>query len=198
MKQIVSILFACVVGLQAFDIKCNFHSFDDFFISGLVCKATNVKITSRQTITSVNGHNNFDGSNCTTINIWNQVVHFIPEGLGKFFPNPERLAIKGSNLKRVEKKDLQQFPKLRFLDLNANKIEFLPGDLFEKNPEIRRFSVSYNQISHVGHNLLTPLKNLEIVYLKENKCIDDEFESDELEIASDLIARCPQPTKEMI
>jgi hypothetical protein len=225
MKQIVAIMFACIVGLQAIDLQCKFQSFDDPHMSETACKTIHVNITSRETITSVNGESNFDGSKYSAVNIWKQVVHFIPEGLGGFFPNLEELTIKISKLKKVQKEDLQQFPKLRFLDLHLNKIEFLPGDLLDANPELRAIAVGYNQISHVSHNLVTSLNKLEFIFLKGNKCIDEEYqtgtyiidksynetkprnifkllasleESDVESFTADLIAKCPEPTQKII
>jgi hypothetical protein len=175
MRQIIAILLLFVVGLEAIDLKCRFN-FEHFkYVAGNGCRASNVNITSRQTITSVNGRTNFDGSSYEIFIIANQVVNFIPADLGKFFPNLDGLSITGSMLKKVEKKDLQQFPNLIELHLYSNEIKFLPGDLFEGNLELRSFSFDSNPITHVGHNLVTPLKELEAAWFRSTNCMNKSY-----------------------
>jgi Leucine-rich repeat (LRR) protein len=189
MRQIIVVLFMCIVGLDAVDLQCNTNW-------GSFCAIHNINITSRQTVTSIKGQSNFNGSSCTSIDILYQVANFIPERLGRFFPNVESLEIHDSKLKAVEKKDLQQFPKLERLLLNGNNIKVLPGDLFEKNPEIRAVLIRGNQITHVGQNLLKPLKKLEYVNFDGNKCISKRYDESEMaSLAADLKAKCPEPTR---
>jgi hypothetical protein len=137
------------------------------------------------------------GDFCTSykiIKIWEQVVHFIPEDLGKLFPILEVLTIYKSNLKKVEKKDFQQLPKLTVINLHLNEIEFLPGDLFEANPELWAIRISSNQISHVSHNLVTPLEKLQYACLDGNKCIGKGYDQSQIaSLAADLRAKCPEP-----
>jgi Leucine-rich repeat (LRR) protein len=192
MRQTIAILLMCIVGLDAVDLQCHIGF-------GSICTVHNINITSRQTVTSINGQSNFNGSSCTSIDILYQVANFIPERLGRFFPNVESLEIHDSKLKAVEKKDLQQFPKLRELSLDLNKIELLPGDLFEENPDLEVFSIKSNQISHVGHNLVQPLNKLREVHLNRNKCISKDYDIKVIEsLTADLMAQCPEPTQEMI
>jgi Leucine-rich repeat (LRR) protein len=102
-------------------------------------------------------------------------------------------------MKAVEKKDLQQFPELIYVDLSRNELELLLGDLFEANPKIHTFDFGYNQISHIGHSLVTNLKRLRTAYLKRNRCIDKRYEqSDVASLTVDLIANCPEPTQESL
>jgi hypothetical protein len=69
------------------------------FLCQDACIAFEVNITSRQTITSINGQTNFDGSYHTIVDIKRGVVDLIPEGLEKFFPNLEALTTFFSKLK---------------------------------------------------------------------------------------------------
>jgi hypothetical protein len=133
MRRIIGILLLFVVGLEAIDLQCTFESTIYVPISGTACKASDVDITSRQTITSVNGETKINGSEYNMVRIKDQVVNFIPDGLGKFFPEIELLEIANSKLKKVEKKDLEKFPNLKLLVLTQNEIKFLPNDLFEGN-----------------------------------------------------------------
>jgi hypothetical protein len=199
MRQIITILLVCVAGLEAVDFQCEFTSFDNSFVKGIGCSLSNVNITSRQTITSVNGQSDFDGSSYKIIGFMEQVLHFIPKGLGKFFPNLEMLSIYKSKLKAVEKEDLKQFSNLSAVLFYLNEIQFLPSDLFEANPNISKIEISGNNISYVGHNLVTPLKNLELAYFNGNGCIDKGYNQTNIaSLAGDLKAACSEPTQEMI
>jgi hypothetical protein len=197
MKRIIAILIL-IVRLDAIDLQCRFEPMRWTYVTGPACKASNLNITSRQTITSVNGETNFDGSSYKFIIVNSQVVSFIPEGLGEFFPNLESLHIVRSKLKKVEKKDLQPFPKLKELILYSNKIESLPGDLLEGNLELKQVHFNSNPITHVGHNLVTPLKKLEHASFSKTKCIDESYGPELISsLTTDLRRNCPEPTQEM-
>jgi Leucine-rich repeat (LRR) protein len=200
MRRIIGILLLSIVGLDAIDLQCEFVPIKNWaYVSGTGCIASIVNITSRQIITSVNGQNNFDGSNYKMVRIDNQVVNFIPEGLGKFFPNLEGLRIASSELKKVEKKDLGAFPKLKEFSFESNEIKFLPSDLFEGNLELQLLYFNSNPITHVGHNLVSPLKKLERAHFKSTKCINKHYYTSEISsLVADLRANCPEPTQEMI
>jgi Leucine-rich repeat (LRR) protein len=116
--------------------------------------------------------------------------------LGNFFPNLEALQISHSKLKKVEKRDFEQFPKLIEFSSNTNDIESVPSDLFEGNLELKSFSFLENKITHVGHNLVTPLKKLEYASFAFNQCINDSYEKSQISsLAADLKAKCPEHTQ---
>jgi Leucine-rich repeat (LRR) protein len=199
MRRIIAILLLFVVGLEAIDLQCRFKYDYWGLLDGPACWTSNVNITSRQIITSVNGQSNFNGLDYNLMQISNQSVTFIPESLEKFFPNIEGLSITWSNLTKLEKKDMQQFPNLKILFLSGNKLEFLPGDLFEGNLELQIFSLYNNPITHIGHNLVTPLKKLESAIFPKCSCVDEVyFDSNIPLLADDLKANCSEPTQEMI
>jgi hypothetical protein len=199
MRRIIATLFLFIIGLEAIDLQCRLGDNEWTSIVGIGCKASNVNITSRQIITSVNGQKNLNGSNYITIDIDDQVVNFIPEGLGKFFPNIEGLSITASKLKKVEKKDLQQFPNLKMLYLSSNDLKFLPDDLFEGNLELQSFSLFANPVTHIGHNLVTPLMKLEAAIFPKGSCIDQFYFRPKLSsLPHDLKTKCSEPTQEMI
>ena len=130
-----------IIGLDGFDLQCTIKTTSKLPNFGPTekCRTSNLQITSRgQTVTSVNGQdlNTFNGSNFKTIEIGQQTVHFLPNGLGNFFPNLEEMRIDKSSLKEVNKDDLAQLPKLKQLWLFNNDFQSLPSDLFEGNSEL--------------------------------------------------------------
>jgi Leucine-rich repeat (LRR) protein len=199
MRRIIGILLLFVVGLEAIDFQCSYEIPESIYTSGPACVASNVNITSRQIITSVNGQTNFDGSKYDMVSINHQVVNFIPEGLGKFFPYIRILEIEGSKLKKVEKKDLQQFPTIMFLFTSDNEIRFLPNDLFEGNLNLAVISFHSNPISHIGHNLETTLERLSNAHFYSTNCLNKNyFHTTISSFFADSKEKCPEPTQEMI
>jgi hypothetical protein len=97
---------------DATNLQCSFDSTSWSHLSGSSCKASNVNISSRETITRVNGQSNFQGLSYKMLEIRDQLVNYMPEGIEVFFPNLEGILIYNSKLKKIEKKDLQKFPKL--------------------------------------------------------------------------------------
>jgi hypothetical protein len=196
MRRIIGILLLFFAGRNAIDLQCVFEVHRWIFVSGNDCIALNVNITDGETIKSINGQTNFDGLDLKILDIKHGVVHFIPKGLGRFFPNLEALAVDDSELKKIVQKDLLPFPKLKMLSLYHNQIKFLPGNLFGGNLELKHLQFSLNPITHVGHNLLTPLKKLERVYFQWNDCMSKYYnQSTVSSFASDLRANCFDPTQ---
>jgi hypothetical protein len=104
MRRILKILLLFVVGLDAIDLQCTFKKMNWTYTFGTGCEASKVNITSQQTITSVNGQSNFNGSHCKIFDIDDEVVNFVPEGLKNFFPYIEGLGIPNLGLKKSQRK----------------------------------------------------------------------------------------------
>ena len=130
--------------------------------------------SSDQVVTSVNSANltNFQGSSYKFISIKEQTLFFIPQALGNFFQEAEGFEVAYSGLKKIQKKDIAQFPKLIELWLYGTKLRSLPSDLFEGNPELKSLHLYRNRIKTIGQNILAPLKNLLMINLESNSCID--------------------------
>jgi Leucine-rich repeat (LRR) protein len=194
MKEIIAVLLLCVLRLDAIDLQCSLESINWVILPGPGCRALNVNVSSRQTITSVNGQSNFQGLSYNKLHIKDQLVYYIPEGIEKFFPNLEAIAIQSSKLKKIDKKDFENFPKLKGLFLNLNEIEFIPGNLFEANPELVELEFSDNPVTQIGHDLVTHLTKLKEVRFTGNNCINKNyFESQISLFSSDLSKNCSQP-----
>lgn len=190
---VLLVMFGTVCG---FDLHCEFSDTGWFgVINKTGCFIENLNVTTRdQTIKSVNRESldSFNGSLVTEIVINNVKMNFIPQSLGKLFPNVETFAIFHSTLKEVQKKDLAQFSKLKFVSFPGNDLKFLPGDLFEENPEISKVIFDDNKITKVGTNLLKPLSKLNQASFLANSCIDKiaDNQTELLELAAALKSSC--------
>lgn len=105
------------------------------------------------------------------LEIFNQHLPFIPNNLS-FFKNLKGLEFYNSNLTTISAGDLQPFPQLLLFLANNNRLVSIDGDLFKHTPLLRWISFSYNQIHHVGHDLVKNLNHLESLWFNNNPCVD--------------------------
>ena len=104
----------------------------------------------------------------TSINFTNCVIKRVPQGLTKTFPNLRILKIFGCGLSEICKADLAEYKKLQEIRLKGNKLQFLPGDLFEGFENLKAISFGKNEIKVVEPNLLDGLDKLEAIDFMEN------------------------------
>ena len=107
------LLLCGILKVNGLDLQCTSGTLLNTFAFApqTGCKVSNLNITSRsQAVTSVNGKNlkSFTESGYKAIEIRNQPMHFIPQGLGEFFPDLEALDLGGSHIKEVIKSDFAQ------------------------------------------------------------------------------------------
>ena len=168
------------IGLYGMNLECRFHKlrFDYGNINEDGCNARNVNVTSRdQTFESVNGQNLsvFNASSYKIIQMNDQTVNFVPQGLGKIFPNIIVLCVVDSSLQEIRKESISQFPKISHLYLKKNKLQYLPVDLFEGTLDLKYILLQENDIKYVSHEALTPLTKLIVTVFKPNPCINVDF-----------------------
>lgn len=106
---------------------------------------------------------------------WYPSLYYIPNGIGEFFPNISAIFITGSQLKEIKMKNFKQFPKLTYVNLADNDLEYLPHDLFHHTPKIVFFNAWRNRLVSIGSQIFMNLKSLQTVELEKNFCIDEKF-----------------------
>lgn len=164
------VLLSILVTLTAsFDLECDFEITGFGFLPNIkYCQVQFLAITSpNETITSVNGATTpteFQG-----ISFQNMPVLYLPKGLGKFFPKLKALRVYSCGLKAIEGSDLEGLGNLESLIINVNAVEELADDLFEFTPKINDIYFRYNEISHVGKNLLKNLDSVKRIDFIGNK-----------------------------
>jgi hypothetical protein len=119
--------------------------------------------------THIEGKTNED---VTSINFKNCVIKKVPQGLTKIFPNLRTLKIFGCGLSEICKADLAEYKKLIEIRMRGNKLQYLPGDLFEGFENLKAISFGRNELKVVEPNLLDGLLKLEAIDFMENpNCI---------------------------
>jgi hypothetical protein len=181
-RSVRAILIPClnVFFCHAFNLECEIketsaRSYFSTVRSGKECDVTNLVLTSpNQQITSVNG---ISGSNAirndvTGFYVQLQTMNYFPRGIEKFFPNIEAIYVQSCKLKAIKKEDLEKFTQLKELILHYNEIEELYDDLFVSNEKLLYIDLGHNKIKFIGEKTFESLKNLHILYLSSNQCIN--------------------------
>jgi Leucine rich repeat len=138
----------------------------------LACAARNVEYTEKGIeITSVDG--SFDPTSLIAFYFpTSSDVHYVPRGLGTFFPDLQHIWFWHNGLKAIEKSDLEQFKNLKEIFLAGNWIQHLDSDLFVFNTKLTHIDLSYNPLVQVGENLLLPLVNLQEATFAHSNCVN--------------------------
>lgn len=121
------------------------------------------------------------------------ILHYLPKGIGKFFPQLEILYVTNTFLKSIKAADLEGLPNLKILYLGGNDIEELSSDLFKFTPKLVDFSCPRNKISRVGKDLFESLQSLNVVNLQCNKCINNLKIADFVALKNELRIQCADP-----
>lgn len=117
---------------------------------------------------------------------------FMPQGIGGYFQNLEEVYIRNAGLQKITQSDLMQFSVLEQLFLIRTQLKTLESGLFLFNPKLRLLNLSNNQINSIAPDVLSPLKNLRAVSLRNNACIDiDKYTAEEVkEVVQEIIEKC--------
>lgn len=155
--------------LQCIYSNKNYWRIDNLY----TCTGTVVLDGDPRFITEVS-QNHLEGSNnnnVLSVLIEKQLLGFIPGNISKFFPNLVSLAVNDCGVEEIERKDINQFFKLRQLHLNPNKISEIGNGLFEENKILKFITFSGNPVRHVAHNVFDDLNELEILDMEVTTCI---------------------------
>lgn len=168
----LSLFMPSVFGL---DLKCLLSDYEDVLnmirAVPFYCQVASLTISSpNETIASVNGSTS--PSTFQGIQFERLEIHYLPKGLGTFFPHLNELKVQLCGLKVIQAADLKNLTDLETLTITGNKISVLSSDLFKFTPNLKSVSFSNNQIIAVGHNLLENMNYISTLDFTQNQCID--------------------------
>lgn len=127
------------------------------------CQPTNLTVKNvEQFVSSLNGNKT---KNESVHGFWVEGAkcEFIPRNIDSVLPNLRRIGFKNTVLKSLSKFDLAPFAELETLILMENQIEFLDGDLFEYNTNIKSLTLNESRLLIVNGAILMPLNGLSVV-----------------------------------
>ena len=92
----------------------------------------------------------------------------VPKGLTKIFPKMTNLTVWYSSLQYVNKNDLAEYKLLKKVYFMYDKIEFLPGDLFEGFKNLEVITLIGNDLKIIEPTIFDGLNKLKHVNLSKN------------------------------
>ncbi|KAG5668338.1 hypothetical protein PVAND_016281 [Polypedilum vanderplanki] len=180
-------------------INCKFENSGNFQVIGSVYQCNlniDPSITSTNTvITSANGthyNSSMNHENVQGFYSRSKIIHYIPYGLSKIFPNLILMCIRYERIKEIHQKDLEQYSKLRNFDLEGNDIEYLEKDLFKFNTQLQVIWLKNNKISQIYPTVFDHLNQLEYLHFGENQCLN-KYKKDRtgvLELIKEVKEKC--------
>lgn len=126
-------------------------------------------------------------------------MEYFPIGFTKFFRNLVAIHAGRNNLKYLERNDLKEFTKIRYLYLYTNQLEVLQSDVFQFNQALEYISFYNNRLMHIGSKILLPLTRLRTAYFNKNICIDKQAVMSEQgisELKLEIAQQCSDITDE--
>lgn len=188
----------------ALTIDCFFDLellFDDLKVSYTCTVKHLVTNATKRNISEITGDhqpvkNNHD--DITQLYIINQQMEYFPIGFTKFFKNLVAVHAGKNRLKYLEKYDLKDFVKMRYLYLYSNLLEVLQSDVFEYSLALEYVSFYNNRLMHIGAKILLPLKRLKNAFFNKNICIDKQAASEQgmSELRLEIALQCSDITDE--
>lgn len=204
------------------ELKCEFRDMNYMYFGSMyTCLVKSLEITHN----NINLTENSDvpKSNkieVTGIYIISPSANFIPANLGSFFnltaltmgfthlieiksidfkgmQDLEYLSLSNNDLTTVPMDAFSTLPKLRTIILSFNKIQELPRGLFDNNLKLEQIYFWCNKIKIIGSGLFGELKNLKVVELGENICVNNRFEgkNEIAEMKNYIRSNCTKPNE---
>ncbi|KAG5668100.1 hypothetical protein PVAND_016054 [Polypedilum vanderplanki] len=176
-RRVVNFIFLFIPFAQTFVIDCYYNEWDwNFKQKVYECQGSGVDIDiSPGYVVNVTGQHMIGGNNSEVEAMrfmHKPKITFIPNGIGKFFPNLKGLTFLNCNIKKISKDHLAEFPEMMQVSYNFNQIEVIPGDLFIYTPKLQLVNFASNNIKRIGAGFFKPLKSLEYIWFEKNSCID--------------------------
>jgi Leucine-rich repeat (LRR) protein len=108
----------------------------------------------------------------TDLSVAGNQIEDLPEDVFDNLVNLETLDISDNQIKVLPPKLLWNLPKLKEFGASDNQIELIPQDFFKNNKELESIWIKDNKITQIEVDF-TLLPKLSVLYLVENKCINE-------------------------
>jgi hypothetical protein len=114
-------------------------------------------------------------------------------GVERYFPKLKAIAASSTRLKVLRQKDLQRLPYLEYIWMKSNKLEYLEGNLFDSNRNVKEIYFQQNNLKNVGIEIFRALYDLQVANFAENSCINKyAVNSAEVRKLKYIGANCPE------
>ena len=93
------------------------------------------------------------------------------QGLSKL----QMLVLSQNKLRQLPRETFYSLVDLREVLLNGNEFDTLPAGLFDRNAQMMRVWLQNNKLNVIDPQLFAPLKNLVLINLQDNVCVNELF-----------------------
>lgn len=157
--------------------KHNFIPVNEYF-----CVATGLVIENCFTnliITELFGNHLGNSTSNDVLGLWiyNQLIDYLPYGVGNIFPNLTTYYVEATPLKYIQQKNFEDLIHLKHIFINSNQIKVLNSDTFIYNKNINTLAMQSNKLKVIGPGFLSSLINIQRVYFSGNACINYNAEN---------------------
>jgi len=111
----------------------------------------------------------------------------IPKGLKNTFQNLMKIELQNTTLETLTKLDLAEYKNFTEFRFVNNKIEFLPGDLYEGFVNLERIAFEENNLNFIEPSILDGLDNLKYVDFGPNYRTDPNIVLSDPNLVQDLL-----------
>lgn len=140
------------------------------------CMVFDASITRRCQVKSFKGEHKSGKSaeNIGSLCFMNTIVHYVPGGLYKIFPNLKQLRVDNCGLKEITSKDLLGLGNLEKMSLESNDLTCLPDDLFSNTMKLHSCFFDYNNLESLSSRLISLISDCQwrVISLQKNSKID--------------------------
>ena len=181
--SIIFLLIGLAIGASAVNYECSFQYREKWFadhkkfydcevIGGSIDKYEQRFVKG---VTGVHRAGHSDSKVESLSILQSNHVH-MPHKMDEYFENIVCLDVFRVGLTHIHHEDLQQYPNLKYLSLNENKLKNLDRYLFQYNPELEVIVLYKNQIQFVNQAFYE-LENLRSLDFTENRCHTGEVKN---------------------
>lgn len=85
------------------------------------------------------------------------------------------LTLANNNIKNIPIDSFQNLKDLKFIDLSSNSIKRLQCETFQSNVKLEQIWLKHNIIEYLGKLIFTYSKDLKIIYLFNNTCVNQYY-----------------------
>lgn len=150
------------------EVTCslNYHDFPNAPNPIYTCIINDQPIDDQGYVIKLTPHNNYvegvaidDNSN----------VKFLPENIGKIFPNLKYLSARNDSIDDVLRNNFDNLPKLRSLDLSDNNLSTIDPETFNNLPTTEEINLRNNKIAFIFNETFVNFPYLKDLDLSRNK-----------------------------
>lgn len=163
------------------EVYCHFYIDSEFGYTCLLPFVTFLKDDDLFDITGIH-HDNKSDKDVSGLRFDSSQLFKVPRLIIDQFPNLDFLDIQNTEMKLFDEQTFEICGHLKYLDASANKIRSITGEALSQCKELRSLNLDDNLITKIEpcNNFLSNLPNLTSLFMRLNLCINDLFLSNDL------------------